>query len=188
MNAFIEHPAGRLRLKSFGAELLFGADEAEPIELELIERLQSLPEGGLLVVDFDGVRVASEAGRQLLRRALLRISGGELEQRFIVLANLERCRYSMNSMLRQEQLTAVARTSGGPQLLGQVDRVAAETFAYVASKDTVTAKMVFDHFGLQGIGAATNRLATLARSALVRKMGPRSLPTGGREYVFAAVQ
>ena len=188
MNAFIEHPSQHLRIAEIGQTTMFGYDEAAATERTILEALEALPKSGLLVLDFDAMRVASEAARQLLRRALLRIAKGEHEDRFIVLAHLEKCRYSVEAMLRREELTAVERTATGPQLVGKEDRVAADTFEFVATLDEVTAKMVLEHFALQNIGAATNRLASLADQALVRRVGQRSLPGGGREYLFAAVR
>lgn len=188
VNAFIEEPAFRLRVRDVGNSDLFEASDAVAAETEILKKLGALPEGGLLVVDFAKVRIASEAARQLLRRAIMRITSGEYRDRYVVLENLDRSRYSVDAMLRLEELTAVLRGPSGPSLLGKRDRVAAETFDFVATGEAVTAKMVMDHFGLQNIAAATNRLASLAKLALVRRLGPRALPTGGREYVFSAVR
>ncbi|WP_373062616.1 hypothetical protein [Gemmatimonas sp.] len=170
------------------AASLFTYDDAEPIERLLLDELNSLPEGGLLIVDFDGVRAASEAARQLLRRPLLRLFSGELKDRYLVLDHLEKCRYSVDAMLEKEELVAVARTAEGPLLRGAVEGVAAETYAYAVAHDEVTAKMVFDHFELQGLAAATNRLTNLARLGVIRRTGIRSLPAGGREYLYVAIQ
>ena len=170
------------------AGLLFTADDSRSIEEDLLRRLLQLPPGGLLLIDFEGARVASEAARQLLRRALLRTTSGELEDRFLLLTHLDRSRYSVDAMLRKEGLTMVERCPEGPRLIGQVERVVEQTFEYVAAKDEVTASMVQNHFALQAIAAATNRLTALWKLALVRRHGPRSLQGGGREYLFSAVQ
>ena len=153
-----------------------------------MDRLNELPAGALLIVDFTGVRAASEAARQLLRRAILRLASGELDDRFLVLDHLEKCRYSVDAMLEKEALVAVERTAEGPKLRGAVEGVASETYAYVASQDAVTAKQVFDHFQLQGLAAATNRLTTLAKLGVIRRTGVRSLAGGGREFLYGAVQ
>src|SRR5688500_2080627 len=71
-----------------GESSLFTAGEAADAEKALLNELDQLPAGGLLEIDFTGVRVASEAARQLLRRALLRVSTGELKDRYIVLGDL----------------------------------------------------------------------------------------------------
>ncbi len=174
-------------IPGYSAAALFTHEEAAPLEAALLDRLAALPPGGLLAVDFERTRIASEAARQLLRRAILRITSGEFEDRFLVLTHLDRSRYSVDAMLRREGLTTVERTPEGPVLIGQVERVAAETFAFASTKDAVTASMVYDHFELQGIATATNRLTSLAKAALVRRAGPRPLPSGGREYVYSAV-
>lgn len=176
-----------LRLADFGPEF-FGEEQTAQAELRLLSALESLPQGGLIVIDFAETRIASEAARQLLKRALLRLGSGELEDRFVVLDHVEPSRYSVDAMLRREGLTAVERTASGPRLIGKQDPVAVATFEFVAGGDEVTAKAVMDKFDLQNIAAATNRLSSLAKMGLVRRTGPRPLPTGGREYVFAAVR
>src|SRR5438046_989801 len=102
------------------SELLFTADDARAKEAELLRLLDDLPRGGLVVVDFSGVRVASEAARQLLRRALRRITGGELPDRFLVLTGLSSGRYNVEVVLEGEDLTMVERLSDGTRarLLG----------------------------------------------------------------------
>jgi hypothetical protein len=170
------------------SEPLFVDADALPLEVSLLTRIAELPPGGLLPIDFAHIRIASEAARQLIRRAIIRLSSGELQDRYIVLINLESNRYNLEAMLRTEGLVAVERTKGGPHLIGRVERAAEETFSYAASKRAVTASMVQERFGLQGIAAANNRLTSLWKLALLRRADARSLPGGGREFLFAAVK
>src|SRR4051812_28988098 len=135
MNTFAGTPVFEIG-KVAGTHIFFTYDEAVPIEALLLERLDQVPEGGLLVIDFENVRMASEAARQFLRRAIMRIGNGELRDRYVILAHLERCRYSLDAMLRKESLTVVERTAEGPRLVGQAEGVATETFEFVASLDT----------------------------------------------------
>ena len=186
MNAFIRNTDTHLRLLDFGTEF-FGEEEVAQAELRLLDALETMPKGGLLVIDFEGTRIASEAARKLLKRPLLRLGTGEFEDRFIVLDHVNPSRYSVDAMLRREGLSAVERTSAGPRIIGKQDPVAVATFDFVAAGDQVTAKEVLDHFQLQNIASATNRLTSLAKIGLIRRTGPRPLPTGGREYVFTAV-
>jgi len=167
---------------------LFLDVEAVPLESALLQRLQELAPGGLLPLDFGDVRIASEAARQLVRRAIIRLSSGELPERYIVLINLDRSRYNLEAMLRREGLVTVERTAAGPRLIGRVERVAEETFDFAAALNAVTASMVQERFGLQGIAAANNRLTSLWKLALLRRADARSLPGGGREFLFAAVK
>ncbi len=187
MNTFVYNPALDLRLASFGAEF-FGEDETAEAEQRLLDTLESLPAGGVVVVDFAQTRLASEAARQLLKRAILRVGTGELDDRFLILDHAERSRYSIDAMLRREGLTTVERTPAGLRLIGKADPVAVDTFEFVAANSEVTAKAALAHFALQNIAAATNRLTALTKAALVRRTGPRPLASGGREYVFAAVR
>lgn len=167
---------------------LFTHDEALALEQQLHARLDALPPGALLPIDFEGVRIASEAARQLLRRAIVRLTNGELEDRYVILTRLGTSRYNVKVMLVGEGIVLPHRNVESPELLGQVEQSARETFDFMAHERVVSARDVLKHFGLQNISAATNRLTALARLALARRVDQRPIPGGGREYLFAAVQ
>ncbi|MBB4635973.1 hypothetical protein [Longimicrobium terrae] len=168
---------------------LFTRADTETAELALLERLEREPPGTLLTVDFSGVRISSEAARQLLRRAILRITGGELTERFLVLGDLGESRYNVEVMLAGESLVAVERSKDeGAKARGAVDPAVRTTYDYLASKPTATASMVLNDLGLSAIAAATNRLSNLAKLGLARRVEQRPVSGGGREYVYAAVQ
>ena len=188
--AFTEAEPFRLlrEMRNDPSPCLFTASEATPLEAMLLERLEALPPSGLLAVNFEGVRVASEAARQLLRRALRRLVGGELEDRYLVLCRLGPNLYNIDVMLRREGLVAVERADPAARVMGEVDPATLETYAFLASQRTATAKSVQDKFGLQNISAATNRLTALSRLALARRVDQRPVPGGGREYIYAAVR
>jgi hypothetical protein len=191
MKAFIEQ-APFVVQSEIGSErnILFEAEEAAPLEERLLQRLEDLPTGGLLVIDFAGVKVASEAARQLLRRACRRITGGELPDRYLVLSHLGRSRYSIEVMLEAEDITVVERGDDDTSatLFGKLEPAMQETYEFVRSRSVATAKDVFEHFKLNTISAATNRLTNLAKLALARRVEEQSVAGGGRQYVYAAVQ
>jgi hypothetical protein len=188
MNAFIlAEPFVVRRLIPEGPSSLFTHDETAALEDQLLARLEAAPAGSLLAVDFEGVRMASEAARQFLRRAAVRVTSGELDDRYLVLSRLGTSRYNVKVMLLGEGLVMAHRGLDGPELLGQIEASSKETFAFVSTQGITSARDVFMHFGLASIAAATNRLSALAKLALVRRVGQRPIPGGGREFLFAAV-
>lgn len=191
MNAF--HEADPLVVLTAGedvGELLFDADDARSKEAALLDRLERLPPGGLLPIDFTGVRVASEAARQLLRRALRRITGGELPDRFVVLTGLSAGRYNIEVVLDGEDLTMVERLTDGTRarLLGRIDPAVRDTYQFLLSVPSARAKDVYEHFSLSNMSTATNRLAALARIGLAYRADQEPVAAGGRQYVYVAVQ
>jgi len=169
--------------------VLFVSGDAEAAERDLLHALESLPPGSLLPLDFTGIRISSEAARQLLRRALLRITTGELSDRYLVLGDLDDSQYNVDIMLAGESLVAVERTEDeGPQLRGQVDPAVRETYDWLLSVSTATASLVLEKLKLSNISTATNRLANLAKLGLARRVEQRPVSGGGREYVYAAVR
>jgi hypothetical protein len=167
----------------------FIAADTQQAEQVLLNALAALPPAGLLPIAFTGVRISSEAARQLLRRALLRLAGGELIDRYLVLEDLGDSLYNVEVMLESESLVAVERSNDqGPQLRGSIDPAVRDTYAYLLSVPTATASMVQHHFSLTNISTATNRLTSLAKLAVARRVEQRPVSSGGREYVYAAVR
>ena len=188
--SFLDTPPFQVRDHTRGrARSLFTRGDTEAAELALLDRLEKEERGILLLVDFSGVRISSEAARQLLRRALLRITAGELAEKYLVLGDLGESRYNVEVMLLGESLIAVERSEDeGPKPRGAVDPAVRATYEYLVSKPTATASMVLSDLGLSAIAAATNRLSNLAKLGLARRVEQRPVAGGGREYVYAAVR
>jgi hypothetical protein len=167
----------------------FVKTDAEAAERALLQRLDGFADPTLLPIDFTGVRVSSEAARQLLRRPLLRVTGGELTDRYLVLGDLGDSQYNVEVMLAAESLTAIERTfDDGPVLRGRVDPAVRATYELLLAVPTATANLVLEELNLTNISTATNRLSNLAKLGLARRVERRPVPGGGREFVYAAVR
>jgi hypothetical protein len=106
-----------------------------------------------------------------------------------VLTGLGDSVYNVDVMLKGEKLAVVERTaSEGPIVRGHLDAALRDTYAWLAARETGTASVLREAARLGTIAAATNRLTTLWRQALARRVGQRPAEGGGREYVYAAVQ
>lgn len=173
-----------------GPTTLFTDEDGAAIEAALLERLEQMPPGSLLVIDLSGIRVASAAARRILRRALLRVTGGELADRFLAVTGMSETRYSVKVMLESEGLTLVERPAeGGPaRLLGKIDPAVEETYGFVSGVPRATAHDVMKQFEQRTISAATNRLTRLASLGLARRVDQEIIEGGGRQYVYAAVR
>ncbi len=186
---FIEMPPLHLVDLVDRGKSLFTAAEARDAEAYLLDALEAVPEGGLLPVHLEGVRLSSEAARQLLRRALLRIRAGELTDRYLVLGDLGESLYNVEIMLSGEELVVVERADEeGVQLRGDVDPAMLATHRFLCTTSGATASAVQQHFGLNNISTATNRLTSLTKRGLARRVQHRAVAGGGREFVYAAVR
>lgn len=180
-----------LRVKDHAGQAPFLEDDVRDAEARLLLALEEAPPGTIVRVDLEGVRIASAAVRGLLRRALRRLYGGEqaeLQDRFIALDNVSDSWHSVDVTMRAEDAIVVAhrQLNDPPQLLGKLDPAVATSYDFASARDTVTANMVMKHFDLS-IAAASNRLATLSKHGLVRRIDQRATASGGREYVFRAI-
>lgn len=172
-----------------GSTILFSSADASNATSVILERLAALPEGGLLPVDLSDVRVCSEAARDLLRTPLLRITSGELPDRFVVLCGVDASRYNVDIMLRHEGLVVVERTvNGGAAVMGRLDPALQSTYEYLLARPTTTAPDVYRHFRLANPSAATNRLTTLARLGLARRVADEPVGRGARRHIYSPVR
>jgi hypothetical protein len=169
-------------------ETMFLEEETADREIELLQRLEQMPEGSVMAIDLSKVRLASAAARRLLRRALLRLRSGELPGRFLVLEDTGESEYSVEAMLLGEELVMVERTSVGPRLLGDIDSAVEETYRVLLKDGQATAGSIQRELGLTNISTATNRLSKLAQLGLAWRVEQRPASGGGREYVYAPVR
>jgi hypothetical protein len=189
MKGFSEQRAFRLTDFIPPHEPAFISTDTLAAEAGLLSTIDESAPGTLLVVDFQQVRVASEAARTLLRRALRRLSSGEIEDRFIVLTNLGDSEYNVAVMLSGEGLTAVERKdAAASELIGRIDAAVRETYEYLLSVTEGTASDLRDRLQMQNISTATNRLAVLAKLGIARRVEQRPAAGGGREFVYVAVR
>lgn len=159
------------------------------LEAELMRRVAGLRQGDTLVVDFSKIGMSSGAARQFLKRVLVRIQGGDLHGRGLVLRSLGRGLYDIQAMLEWEGLTAVAQNDRGePTLIGAADQALLETYQFLAKRSSVVAREVRDEFGLKTVAAATNRLVRLASIGAVRRVGQEPAEGGGLQYRYAAMR
>ena len=181
--------ANPFKLRTHTKAIAFTQADVANAEKALLHVLSQLPTGGLLPIDFDRVRISSEAARQFLLRAMLRINGGELHDRYLVLGDLNESAYNVQVMLETESLVAVERSDGrGPQLRGDVDPAMRDTYDYLLTVPTATASMVQAALSLGNISTATNRLTNLSKLGVARRIDHRPVAGGGREYVYAPVR
>lgn len=168
----------------------FVAADVAAAELELLHELESAYPAAIVRIDFDGIRIASGAVRALLRRPVRRIVGGDLAElsgRYLVLENVGDSWDSVAVTLRDEGIAMVAYCKKGdePEVLGKTDAALTETYRFVRASGEATAKAVMDTFRLNTIAAASNRLATLAKHALVHRVDDKR--AGMRQYVYHAI-
>jgi hypothetical protein len=164
-------------------------EEVTAIERALLQQIEKLGPFGTLVVNFEGVTLASDAARRLLKRAIQRIQGGDWKDRAIVLTGLARGVYNVRVMLLSEQLAVVARgESGRATLMGDAEPAVTETYDFLVSRGSGTARDVQNAFGLNTVAAATNRLIRLAKLGAARRIAQESVEGGGMQYRYAAVR
>ncbi len=155
----------------------------------LRRRMEKLTLGETLTVDFSDVEMTSGAARGLLLHCIEHTRRRRnYHGRGLLLVRLAESLYEIQVMLESEGLTAITRDdSGRLALIGSVEPVIEETYKFVAKREWVVAREVAEHFDLNSVAAATNRLTRLADLGLVWRAGQEPAEGGGVQYRYAAL-
>lgn len=168
------------------------ASDPEIVRLSgvLRKHMEKLALGETMTVDFSEVEVTSGAARGLLQHCIEHTRRRRAYHgRGLLLARLAQSLYEVQVMLESEGLTAIMREDSGTLcLIGAVEPVIRETYGFVAKREWVVAREVAEHFELNSVAAATNRLTRLADLALVWRPGQEPAEGGGVQYRYSALR
>lgn len=177
----------RIALGDHGAQL-WTRDLAKKIRIEVDGALESLPDGGVLVIDATGVEVFDFSfANELFGKTLIRLSA-EFPGRFVVVVGLkEYTRVNLNEALKSLGLTMIEKKGRSLQLIGKVHPTDQETFLAVTSaKRPVSASAIGEQLGV-ALTAMNERLAKLAKLGLVRRQ-PAVSAAGREQYAYTALE
>ncbi len=169
----------RLALKEYGAQL-WTRDSAKAIRIKVVELLNGLAAGDVLVLDVSGVEVFDFSfANELFGKTVLSLAT-EHSGRFVVVEGLnEYTKENLVKALESMNITMIERKGRKLNLLGKTNLVDEATFAaIVATKDAVTANVLKEKLNLN-LNAMNERLTKLTSMGLVRR--ERSVSAAGRE-------
>lgn len=177
--ATLEVMEQRLALKEYGAHL-WTRDCAKAIRIKVVELLDTLSAGDVLVLDVSGVEVFDFSfANELFGKTVLSLAT-EYPGRFVVAEGLnEYTKENLVKALESMNITMIERRGRKPNLLGKTNLLDEATFAaIVATKEAVTANALREKLNLN-LNAMNERLTKLTSMGLVRR--ERSVSTAGRE-------
>ncbi len=169
----------RLILAEYGKQL-WTRDLARTIRKVVVELMDSMSGGDVLVLDAKGVDVFDFSfANELFGKTVMSL-GGEYSGRFVVVENLtEYTKENLIKAMESMGLVIVERQGRNLELLGKVNATDRSTFeAVVAAKGVVTSAGLKDKLGLN-LNAMNERLAKLVGLGLVRREKVAS--SAGRE-------
>lgn len=175
----MEEVEKRLALKNFGAHL-WTRDTAKTIRDQVVEILNTLSAGDVLVLDVSGVEVFDFSfANELFGKTVLSLAT-EYPGRFVVAEGLnEYTKENLAKALESMNITMIERRGRKLNLLGKTNLVDDATFAaIVAAKNAVTANVLREKLNLN-LNAMNERLTKLTSMGLVRR--ERSVSAAGRE-------
>ncbi len=177
----------RLVLFEYGKHL-WTRDLARTIRRKVVELMEDMPAGHVLVLDAKGVEVFDFSfANELFGKTVMSL-GGEYAGRFAIVENLtEYARENLVKALESMNLVMVERRGRKFDLLGKVNAVDRSTFeAVVAAKDAVTSASLKDKLGLN-LNAMNERLGKLVTLGLVRREKVAS-PAGREQYEYRVMR
>lgn len=176
----------RLALAEYGKHL-WTRERAREIRSRLKDMLEELHAGDVMVIDAQGVEVFDYSfANELFGKTLLSLAA-EHPGRFLVVENLTTyTRENLAKALESLGLAIIERKGRKLHLLGKVHPADQETFdAIVRAKGPVTAGVLTEQLGVN-LTAMNERLAKLARLALVRREKGAS-PAGREQYQYSVL-
>ena len=178
------------------------------VQEKLDARLRSLPAGGVLVVDFDGVEMMDYSfADEALGTILSRMAAKEYPDRHLVIetkgdelgdALLENVEVALNrrevaalvlpqnTMNKAKKTENISAVAGKWRILGDLPTHLVETLRAVMDKGCVTVRDLSEALKLDSATACNNRIARLYQMHLVRREAT-VVPEGGRQYCYSAV-
>lgn len=176
-----------ISLVAFHGAHLWTRERARPIRELLAQQLESLPVGGVLVIDAEGVEVFDYSfAAELFGKTLLAIP---IEQpgRFLVVENLsEYARENLEQTLQNLGIAMIERRGSQAYLLGKAPTSDAQTFEAIAeASEPVTAADLGERFGIN-INAVNERLNKLISMGLVRREQGTS-SAGRKQFLYCTL-
>lgn len=176
----------RLGLSAYGKHL-WTRETAKTIRPELEAMLDSLPEGGVLVLDLAGVEVFDFSfANELFGKTALSLPQ-EHPGRFVVVSGLtEYTRINLGEALKSLGLVMIERHGKSHRLLGKPHPADEETFmAVLSAKSAVSAAGIGQKLGV-ALTAMNERLVKLAKLGLVRRQAGVSA-AGREQYEYSVL-
>ena len=182
--ATLEVMEKRLALKIYGAHL-WTRDSAKAIRIKVVEILDSLSAGDVMVLDVTGVEVFDFSfANELFGKTVLSLAT-EYPGRFVVAEGLnDYTKENLVKALESMNITIIERRGRKLNLLGKTNLLDEATFAaIVATKEAVTANVLREKLNLN-LNAMNERLTKLTSMGLVRR--ERSVSVAGQNSLNIA--
>lgn len=155
----------------------------------IVEQLQGLERGAVLVLDFSGVGIIDfSCADECLAKLVLRLNAGEYGERCLCLSGLgESQRENIQVALERKKLPALLlRGDGAWECLGTLTPHLRDTLRLVVERGGMSARELTDLLGIE-LTAASTRLINLHRLRLLTRR-ERTMEEGGREFVYLPLQ
>lgn len=132
--------------------------------------MESLPEGGVLIIDAENVEIFDYSfANELFGKLLLRLQG-EYQGKFIVIDHLSRyARENLNQALEALGLVMLERRGAKLELLGKVRPPDLETFQLLRRAKTSSTAQDLSGKLKMNLTAVNERLAKLANLGVIRR-------------------
>jgi len=171
---------------------------------QLLSRLEQAPAGFVVPVVFPQVTTEKDLAPsvdagvidQVLGTALIRISSGEIQNRYVVACNLTAdMRFTVDAVLSHRsddigrRLACVGEINyTAATVLGGVEDNTRRVYDLARTEGEITARRLVEADLSSSVASASNRLTAMNRLGLLHRSSEEVLPGGGRQYVFVPVQ
>lgn len=182
----------RLMISEAGASFAGGEaahlvtrETGQAVRAFVARKLQGLPPGGVMTLDFSGVGVIDfSCADECLAKLVTRLIAGEYGEKFLRLAGLgESQRENIQVALERKRLPALlVHPDESWDCLGTLTPHLQETLRLVVARRRMSAREMAGLLDLE-LTASSTRLGSLHRQRLVKRR-ERAMGEGGREFVY----
>ncbi len=171
--------------------LLIGRDSAKRHREKLSKRIEQQSNAESIVqLDFQQVKLMDySAADELVCKLLRRLTGGDIDGKFLVLLNInDQSKENIQAALELQQLACIhIAPNGERQLLGKISPELADTYELAVKLGRITARDLVREAGLK-ISAGGNRLTRLKQLGLLALEESEAVESGGRQNIYTPIR
>ncbi len=172
-----------------GSKNLVTRDTGKLIREAIESKIQTEPEGTIVVLDFSNVGIIDfSCAEEVIAKMIARLMSREYGDKYLLLSNLtQNQEENIHAALQGKRLLAMSlKGTEKPKYLGVLNPYLMDTLELVLEKKSITARELADLTQVE-INTASTKLLNLYKARLVLRERVSLAEGGGRQYVYKSL-
>ena len=153
----------------------------------LEEKMNEIPEGGVVVFDFSDIgAIDYSCADEIFARLIQRLKQNEYGEKFVVFKDLSpHHKENIHIVLEKKDLAVLVKEKSGWGILGALDNYLFQTLKTIMQKGCISSSSLSDRLDL-ALNTASMRLSNLSKLRLVKKRGAIN-KVGKRYFIYESI-